>query len=146
VPPSPDGYTVWASDSLGAAGALAVLAVTAAKANTSQADFALISKLRGDLIAVYATQPGSAAPLSPVVVAWRLRFADSKSASTFEARAAMLQLTTSNFGREILLTGGDQSNPLMGAALDACPAPQSLMRPPSTDTLAASRRELAAHE
>ena len=114
--------------------------MTAGSGNTESNDLGLIGKLRGDQIAVYATSSGSGAALSPVVVAWRLRFADAQAASTFEARAAMLQLTTANFGKEIVVTGGDQNNPLTGAALDACPAVQPLMRPPNTDLLAAARR------
>jgi hypothetical protein len=141
VPDAPDGFVPWASDSLGAAGALALLAVTASDMDTSTRDFTLIGKLRGDTIAVYATNTGATAPLSPVVVAWRLRFADAKSATAFAARAEMLQLTTQVSGREVLLTGGDQSNPLTGTALDACPKALPLHRPPHADILAAALRD-----
>lgn len=139
VPDAPDGFATWASDSLGAAGALAVLAVTAGGSDTSARDFTLIGKLRNDMIAVYATNSASTAPVSPVVVAWRLRFVDAKSAMAFAARAQMLQLTTQVFDTEVLLSGGDQTNPLTGTALDACPKVQELQRPPHIDILASSR-------
>jgi hypothetical protein len=144
VPDAPDGFATWASDSLGSAGALALLAVTAGGSDTSARDFTLIGKLRNDMIAVYATSSAASAPVSPVVVAWRLRFVDAKSAMAFAARAQMLQLTTQVFDSEVLLTGGDQTNPLTGTALDACPKVQGLDRPPHTDILASSRDSLAS--
>ena len=140
LPPPPDGFVTWSSDSLGAAGALALLSVTAGQTDTTEDDFALAAKLRGDQLSTYATAPGKDAPRSPVVVAWRLRFSDEAAAQAFQARAAMLDLTTRTFGRELLLTGGDVDNPLSGDVLDACPAPQDLMPPPAEGIVAASRR------
>ena len=145
LPPAGSDFVVYGTDGLGVAGALALLtSAPDINGGDSSDDFALASKLRADMIAVYALGAGSTAPVSPVLVAWRLRFADDASATDVWQRASMLGavlpgLSLASFGRELLIAVGDGGTSWSLDDLQSCPDPGELMPPSDSGVMAIVR-------
>ncbi len=119
-PLAPPGFTLYAIDSFGAAGAYALLA--AAK----QLSLSLPARLRSDRIAVYLNE---GEPNTAVIVVWRMRFASEEAAVRFaELATDRERFETHRNGVELTIRASSERDEraLRGDALMACPAPEAL--------------------
>jgi hypothetical protein len=133
-PAAPKGYEVYGLDSLGAVGALALLSAVDPQA------FRQVRSLRGDSIAVYSPRDGAAAGAA-TLVAWRLRFSDTRALEAFQASIENNGFTLRAFDRELLIAASSQpsDNSWTDAALDACPKLEELMPIESPSAAMAAR-------
>lgn len=133
----PDGYRLAGVETLGAAGAFAMLATQ------ERASLEAVSEWRQDLLAIYvqeASEPN-------VLAMWRMRFASEASARSFANILAPLGLAISTRGREIAIRvsgeGGDAFEALDDAA---CPSQTELAAVlPKRNSMTASLRNIGSH-
>lgn len=138
-PTAPAGFTLFSLDSFGVTGAAALLLANDPNGPNASPGvlFEDASRLVNDAIAVYATVKDKTNPVTPVLVAWRMRFESASALDAFvnDLSAGLdpqVQLTTS--GTELLITASDvPGSPLTGKKLTECSALKDLTpaTPPS---------------
>ena len=113
----PDGYELIAADSLGIAGVFALLSAR----ELNSASLALAGRWRQDQLAVYVQRAQADEGTLEVLAAWRIRFADSASASDLEHQLEILDLDVTRAGSELLIrvrSGADANLEASGCPTD----------------------------
>ncbi len=121
-PAAPDGFSLYALDSFGVAGALALLRASNPDNAAVSSDYQLASGLRNDAIAVYAPTGSGNAPVNAVLFAWRLGMSATSETHTLADRLRWRGFGVAEFGKEVVMASSvGQANPFGPDELMACP-------------------------
>jgi hypothetical protein len=138
-PLAPEGFSLYEVDSLGSAGAFALLAAA------GSGDLALAKALQNDAFAVYLDETQASDPQTAKRVAgvWRLRF-DDGAVARFSRAIASLGLDTKTFKNELVIrvVSDESIDVLSGDALEACPKLSELKPMRSEPSLPNAIRQL----
>jgi hypothetical protein len=136
----PEGYSLVGIESLGIAGAFAMLATQGA------ASLNAVSEWRQDLLAIYLQDSDSAASDPNVLAMWRVRFVSDQSAREFASTLEPLGLAITQVGRELAIRVSHAGDDAF-EALDpnACPSRGELIAAlPKRSSMSASLRKIGS--
>jgi hypothetical protein len=136
----PDGYRLAFVETLGPAGAFAMLATQ------ERASLDAVSEWRQDLLAIYVEASSEDGAEPNVLAMWRMRFADDQSARAFANILAPLGLAITTRGRELAIRVSREGDGALEALdVDACPSQTELAAMlPKRNSMPASVRNIGA--